>query len=195
MKNPTINLESLTILICDSNPYARRITHSILRGFGANNVHEVENALALLKTLSERKVDILICDERFPPHGGLALTRAIRRNKMNENRTIPILLMTGDARETTIAQSRDMGANMVIAKPLSPKNLYDRLTWIAYSPRNFVDTESYFGPDRRFKIEGYPGGVGRRAGDKEVEIGAESGPALAQDDIDNLFSSVQTGQD
>ena len=193
MKNPTINLESLTILICDSNPYARRITHSILRGFGANNVLEVENTLALLKTLSERKIDILLCDERFPPHGGLALTRAIRRNKMNENRTIPILLMTGDARESTIAQSRDVGANMVIAKPLSPKNLYDRLAWIAYSPRNFVDTESYFGPDRRFKIEGYPGGVGRRKSDKAVEVADEVGPALAQGDIDSLFGAARSG--
>ena len=112
---------------------------------------------------------------------------------MNENRTIPILLMTGDARESTIAQSRDVGANMVIAKPLSPKNLYDRLAWIAYSPRNFVDTESYFGPDRRFKIEGYPGGVGRRKSDKAVEVADEVGPALAQGDIDSLFGAARSG--
>lgn len=84
---------------------------------------------------------------------------------------------------------------MVIAKPISPASLYDRLAWIAFNPRKFVDTATYFGPDRRFKIEGYPGGVGRREGDKVVEVAAESGPALAQDDIDSLFSAVRTGQD
>ena len=76
---------------------------------------------------------------------------------------------------------------MVIAKPMSPASLYDRLAWIAFNPRQFVDTRTYFGPDRRFKIEGYPDGVGRRKGDQMVEIADEVGPALAQDDIDNLF--------
>jgi two-component system, chemotaxis family, chemotaxis protein CheY len=193
MKDPTINLDSLTFLIADANFYARKITHSILRGFGANRILEVENSVGLLKTLSGRKIDILICDEEFPPYGGLVVTRTIRRNSENENRTVPILLMTSTARESSIAQSRDAGANMVIAKPMSPKNLYDRLTWIAFTPRHFVDTESYFGPDRRFKIEGYPGGVGRRKGDKVVEVTEEIGPALAQDDIDNLFGAARTG--
>jgi two-component system, chemotaxis family, chemotaxis protein CheY len=69
------------------------------------------------------------------------------------------------------------------------------LTWIAFNPRKFVDTATYFGPDRRFKIEGYPGGVGRRKGDRVTGVGEESGPALAQDDIDSLFTTVRSGQD
>ena len=43
--------------------------------------------------------------------------------------------------------------------------------------------------------EGYPGGVGRRKGDGPIEVAAESGPALAQDDIDSLFKATVTGQD
>ena len=165
MTNPTINLRDLIILIADSSSYVRMISHSMLRGFGANKVLEVGQTTGLLQTLSSQKIDILLCDARLPPHGGLVLTRTIRRNADNVNRTMPILLMSSDTRETTIKSARDAGANMVIAKPMSPKNLYDRLAWIAFSSRNFVDTETYFGPDRRFKIEGYPGGVGRRKGD------------------------------
>jgi hypothetical protein len=84
---------------------------------------------------------------------------------------------------------------MVIAKPISPANLYDRLAWIALTPRQFVDAPTYFGPDRRFKIEGYPGGVGRRKGDKDLAIAEESGPALAQNDIDNLFTAARSGKE
>ena len=102
--------------------------------------------------------------------------------------------MTRDARETTIKLVRDVGANMVITKPMSPKSLYERLAWIAFNARQFVDTATYFGPDRRFKIEGYPNGVGRRKGDTAVEVAAEVGPALAQDDIDSLFGSARTGR-
>jgi CheY-like chemotaxis protein len=194
MKNPAVNLRDLVILVADPNAYARRITNGMLRGFGANKVLEVEQALSLFQVLTSQKIDILLCDTRLPPHGGLMLTRTIRRNTNNENRTIPILLMSSDTGETTIKNARDAGANMVVAKPMSPSSLYDRLSWIAFNPRPFIDTATYFGPDRRFKIEGYPGGVGRRKGDKLVEVAQEVGPGLAQNDIDNLFSAARKGQ-
>ncbi len=194
MKNPTVNLRDLVILVADPNSYLRRVVNGILRGFGANKVLEVENSLGLFQALSGQKIDILLCDTRLPPHGGLKLTRTIRRNADNENRTLPILLMSSDTSETTIKNARDAGVNMVVAKPMSPNSLYDRLGWIAFNPRPFIDTATYFGPDRRFKIEGYPGGVGRRKGDKVIEVAEEAGPALAQNDVDNLFNATRTGQ-
>lgn len=195
MANPTINLRDLIILIADPSAYLAMLIHSMLRGFGATKVFEVRNSTDALRALSEQKIDLLLCDSRLPPHGGLELTRNLRRNVQNENRTVPVLVMTSDTRETTIKSARDAGANMVIAKPLSPANLYDRLTWVAFNPRKFVDTDSYFGPDRRFKIEGYPGGVGRRKGDKEIEVAEDSGPALSQNEIDSLLNIARTGQD
>ena len=193
MKNSTVNLRDLIILVADPNSYVRRVVHGILRGFGANKVLEAEQSLGLFHALSNQKIDILLCDTRLPPHGGLNLIRTIRRNTDNENRTVPILLMSADTSEATIKNARDAGANMVVAKPMSPSSLYDRLSWIAFNPRPFIDTATYFGPDRRFKIEGYPGGVGRRKGDKAIEVAEEAGPALAQNDIDNLFSAARTG--
>jgi two-component system, chemotaxis family, chemotaxis protein CheY len=192
---PNMNLRDLVILVADQSSYMTMLIHSMLRGFGSNRVLEVRNSLSVFQALIGQKVDILICDSRLPPHGGLALTNTIRGKTDNEHRTIPILIMARDSRESTIKQARDAGANMVIAKPISPANLYDRLSWVAFNPRKFVDTASYFGPDRRYKIEGFPKGIGRRKGDNAVEVAAESGPALAQNDIDNLFSAVRTGED
>ena len=195
MTTPNMNLRDLVILVADQSSYMTMLIHSMLRGFGSNRVLEVRNSLSVFQALIGQKVDILICDSRLPPHGGLALTNTIRGKTDNEHRTIPILIMASDSRESTIKQARDAGANMVIAKPISPANLYDRLSWVAFNPRKFVDTATYFGPDRRFKIEGFPKGIGRRKGDNAVEVAAESGPALAQNDIDNLFSAVRTGED
>jgi two-component system, chemotaxis family, chemotaxis protein CheY len=192
---PNVNLRDLVFLIADPSSYMSMLVHSMLRGFGGTKVLEVRNSSGVFHTLTNQKIDILICDSHLPPHGGLLLTRAIRRKQDNENRTVPILIMARDGGEKTVKLARDAGANMVIAKPMSPASLYDRLVWVAFNPRQFVDTENYFGPDRRFKIEGYPGGIGRRRGDKEVEIAEESGPALGQDDIDNLFNATRTGQD
>ena len=194
MANPNINLRDLIILIGDPSPYLCMLVQGILRGFGATKVVEVRHSLGVLAALGGQKIDILICDSRLPPHGGLQLTRAIRRNAENENRTMPILIMTSDTREATVASARDAGANMVVAKPLSASSLYDRLAWIAFSPRPFIDAETYFGPDRRFKTEGCPSGGGRRKSDKAIEAAAEIAPALAPNDIHSLVSTAGTGQ-
>ncbi len=196
MANPTINFRDLVIMVADPNSYFCMVIHGMLRGFGANKVVEIRDGLGVLQILNNQKVDVVLCDARLPPYGGLKLAHAIRHNRNNENRTVPILVLTSDTRSSTIKTARDVGANMVLSKPTSPASLYDRLAWIAFNPRKFVDTATYFGPDRRFKIEGYPGGVGRRKGDKAaVEIGEAEGPALSQGDIDSLFSNARTGQE
>lgn len=194
MTNPAINLRDLVILIADPSSYLRKVVSGMLRGFGASKILEVGQTIEVLRGLTEQKIDILLCDARLPPHGGLALTTTIRRNADNQNRTMPILIMSRDPNETTIKNARDAGANMVIAKPMSPASLYDRMSWIAFKPRQFVETATYFGPDRRFKEEGYPTGVGRRRGDKIVAVGEEAGPALGQDDIDSLFGATRAGK-
>ena len=125
MATPTVNLRDLVVLIADPSSYLSMLVHGILRGFGAHKVLEVRNSMGVLQALSGQKIDILLCDARLRPHGGLSLTHAIRRKIDNENRMMPIMVMSSDTRETAIKRARDAGANMVIAKPISPANLYD----------------------------------------------------------------------
>ena len=180
MKNATLNLRDLVILVADPSPYMCMLANSMLRGFGANKAMDARSSIDAIQIMTEQKIDILLLDNLLPPHGGLKLTQAIRRNVNNPNRTVPILLMTSDTRESTIKYARDAGANMVVAKPMSPSSLYDRLSWIAFNPRNFVDAPTYFGPDRRFKIEGFPTGVGRRQVGQGEALVRVLRPALAR---------------
>ena len=193
MKRSTVNLRDLVILVADTSSFGRRIIHGILRGFGANKVVLAEKPSELIQALYHQRIDMLICDLQFPPHGGISTTRQIRRDTKNENRTSPILITTGYPSGSIIKNARDAGANMVIAKPMSANSLYDRLSWIVFNPRRFIDTATYFGPDRRFKIEGYPGGIGRRKEDKMAEVGEAVGPALGQNDIDSVFNAAKAG--
>ncbi|WP_342361718.1 response regulator [Terrarubrum flagellatum] len=195
MAKGSLKLHDLYIVVADANAFQSTLVHGMLRGFGANNVLEVRNSIAVLQALSQRRVDILLCDAKLPVDGGFALTRTIRCDKESQNRIMPIFIMASDTREVTVNAARDAGANMVIAKPMSPSALYDRLSWVALRPRQYVDTETYFGPDRRFKIEGYPNGVGRRRTDSNVEVAEEAGPSLEQDDIDSLFKAAREGRD
>ena len=90
----SINLRDLVILVADPRPaYMSMLIHSMLRGFGSNKVLEARSSTSVLQVLTNQKIDILDLQlAAFPPHGGLPLTRAIRRKQDNANRTIPILV-------------------------------------------------------------------------------------------------------
>lgn len=193
LKNCTVNLRDLTILVADPGSHMRRLVYGILRGFGANRILEVSDASGVQAALTHQKIDILICDSKLPPQGGLAVATAIRRNAADESRTIPIMIMTSDTQQATVKLCRDAGASMVVAKPISPSTLYDRLVWIAFDRRQFIDCPTYFGPDRRFKIESYPKGAGRRASDKAVASAAVSELGLDQGDSESLLLPARAG--
>lgn len=191
--NATFNIAGLAFLLADPNPHSSAILHGILRGLGAARVVEVRSTHDAIQVLLDQKIDMLLCELNLPTGGGLNFIRSIRQNPNNPCRTLPIILTTGDTRTSTIKAARDCGANMVIGKPMSPATLYQRVVWVAFHPRNFVDTTKYFGPDRRFKIEGLPDAGGRRTGDGEVTIAADEGPALSQNEIDSLLQQARTG--
>jgi CheY-like chemotaxis protein len=193
LKNACVNLRDLTILVADPGSYMRRVVYGMLRGFGANRILEAADAASVLTALVQQKVDILIIDATLPPQGGLAVMQAIRRNSDNENRTLPILVMTSDAQQSIVQELRDVGASMVVAKPMSPITLYDRLVWIAFDRRPFIDCPTYFGPDRRFKIKGCPPGGGRRASDAIALVADRSGPDINQYSAGSL-QAARTGQ-
>jgi two-component system, chemotaxis family, chemotaxis protein CheY len=124
MTQPTINLRDLIVLVADGSSYFSMLVHGMLRGFGTSKVIDARTSVDALRILSSQRIDVLICDAKLPPNGGHALIRALRRKADHDHRTIPILMMSADTRETTVKRARDAGANMLIAKPMSPTNLY-----------------------------------------------------------------------
>jgi two-component system, chemotaxis family, chemotaxis protein CheY len=120
MTQPTINLRDLIVLVADGSSYFSMLVHGMLRGFGTSKVIDARTSVDALRILSSQRIDVLICDAKLPPNGGHALIRALRRKADHDHRTIPILMMSADTRETTVKRARDAGANMLIAKPMSP---------------------------------------------------------------------------
>lgn len=184
-------LRGASFLIADANAYFSSLLFSLLRGFGADKVIQTRDALTAIEALAINKIEIMLCDALLPPGGGAEFVRGLRSEVYSPQRRIPILFMTSDTRTSTVTRARDAGANMVIMKPLSPKMLFDRLVWVASDARAFVETPTYYGPDRRFKIEGFPDGQGRRTSDGPIEVAESDGTALSQGDIDSLFANAR----
>ncbi len=187
-----INLEKVSVLLVDDNQQSLDILSQVLSGFGVRNMVKCESADDALKMIARQTFDFIMTDGNMPDMDGYELVETIRRLQNQPNAYVPILLITGHTRQSQVYRARDCGANFVVAKPITPKVLLDRIFWVAKEERLFIETETYVGPDRRFKREGPPAGMpGRRKDDLSLEVGEASTPNLSQDQIDGLLKPMK----
>jgi hypothetical protein len=68
--------------------------------------------------------------------------------------------------------------------------ILERIYWVAQSKRMFVETETYIGPDRRFKQTGIPAEFpdGRRRDDVSGDLGSAAGDNLSQEELKNIIA-------
>ena len=98
------------------------------------------------------------------------------------------VVVTGHTRISRVMKARECGAHFIVAKPITPAVLLQRIVWVSKDERLFIDCETYVGPDRRFRRLGpRPGIQGRRSDDLPAEVGEATEPNMDQSIIDNLI--------
>ena len=80
---------------------------------------------------------------------------------------MPIIMLTANTSAEQVREARDAGVTEYLAKPVSPKSIYERICSIVDHPRTFIHSNKYDGPDRRRHNETATDCPGRRQGDKK----------------------------
>lgn len=100
------------LLVEDSDTQALQFQHLVGReGFAIERAASAEAALAMLNA---RAPDLLVVDYRLPGMNGDELVRMVRQSAAT--RTLPILMLTGDAASEVERQGLDSGANAYVPK-------------------------------------------------------------------------------
>ena len=174
-----LSLADVNVVIAGGATMAIDVLVSIFSGFGAGQLRRAETLAHAQELCRAAPVDLLVLDSTLGGDGCAEFTRWLRREK-GENRLCPVLLVAANPRTAGIGEARDSGVSYVIAKPVTPKAVFERLVFIVREQRGFVDGESYAGPDRRWRPPGAPpsGAEGRRA-DDQGRRGDDQGRRLA----------------
>jgi DNA-binding response OmpR family regulator len=77
----------------------------------------------------------------------------------------PVIMITGHFTATRLAEARNAGVDEFLAKPLTARGVLDRVRLVIDHPRAYVQTGSYFGPDRRRRNDPNWEGPWRRGAD------------------------------
>jgi len=184
-----LDLATASILIVGDRASEQDIIIQMLMGFGVTNIQRQTTAEDALKAGSSQVFDLVFVDSGANGQDGYDFVKAVRRHADLRFKFVPIVLSCGHMRKADLFKARDCGASFVVTKPLSPQVLFDRIIWLAKDKRQFVECETYAGPDRRVKSFGPPIGMkGRRKDDLSEHVGEAKEANLSQDAVDDFFS-------
>jgi len=112
---------SKKLLLVDDDPQILAICHDFLQASGYDLVTAADGLQGLAAARRE-KPDLIVLDLTLPGMDGLDVCRAIRRRS-----NVPIIMLTGRARETDRIIGLEIGADDYMTKPFSPRELVARI--------------------------------------------------------------------
>ncbi len=121
-----------TILVADNEPAIRTMLEVILSADGHEIVAVAEGKSAL-DYLREHTPDAMLLDIKMPYMNGFEICSRVKRIKRLRN--TPVLLLTGSDDPQTRDHAKLVGADDIVYKPLSGKNLRGRVTQLIESQR------------------------------------------------------------
>lgn len=158
------SLERVRCLVVDDNAHMINIVKTILRGFGAKHIFEARDAAEGLHSLKHDAIDIVITDYQMEVLDGIEFVKLLRNSSDSPNRYVPIIMLTAHSERSHVVAARDAGANEFCCKPVTALELRRKVVAIVDKPRPFIKTSTYFGPDRRRKMDRNYQGPERREG-------------------------------
>jgi len=181
-----INLAKASIVVIDGSPQSLEVTAQILKGFDVT-AQRFQKLAEARKHLAVRAADLILVDPSIEHGAGYQFVSDLRSSG-GLNSYTPIVLTSGHVKSSDVAKARDSGANFVVAKPLSPSILLQRIMWVIRDKRPFVQGGDYLGPERRFRFMGPPrGSEDRRRDDPQAPLGEANEPNLSQDEVEAMI--------
>lgn len=168
-------MDRLKVLIVDDNSHMINIVRTILRGFDVKDFAEASSAALAFEQVKSTPIDLIITDFAMEPGNGCDFTRMVRTSPDSPNQFVPIIMLTAYAERSKVETARDAGVTEFCAKPVTATELYRKVCTVINSPRPFVRTSGYFGPDRRRRRDDAWKGQERR----EALFGPKDKPTLA----------------
>lgn len=144
------NLSKTVVLVLDPSPLGLAILGQILSGFGARKIHRCRTVDEAKAVVTEFQIDLMIVDSIAETGEGYEFVRWLRKNVPEPNRHTPVLLTAAHTKVSDVQNARDCGSHFILAKPLAPIVVLERMIWIAREGRAFLFSDNYIGPDRRF---------------------------------------------
>jgi two-component system cell cycle response regulator DivK len=105
------------VLIAEDSSVIQNLTKKILE-FQNFQISSVKNGKDVLKALEKDYFDIILMDINMPQMDGMACAKTIRGMQDKKKANVPIVAITGNAKNYTEEDFKEVGINEYLPKPL-----------------------------------------------------------------------------
>lgn len=116
-----MKLADLDILIVDDHEAMRTLLLKVLNRAGVAKLRAAASAIEGLAALAQRPADLVLADQMMPEMDGLAFVRALRSDAAIAGARV--IMISGRAEAAHAEAARAAGADAVLVKPVSPRDL------------------------------------------------------------------------
>jgi len=143
------DLSRLKVLVIEPHELMRNLMRDVFRTLNVEEIQVVPTVESAETTLGAFNPDIIFTDWS-PALDGVEFIRKIRMEQgATDDRFVPIVLVSAYTDLKNVCIARDSGMSEFLAKPVSAQLIYKRICTILEKPRDYIDTDDFFGPDRR----------------------------------------------
>ena len=118
----------MRFLVVDDFSTMRRIVCNLLRESGFTETEEAEDGVTALHKLQNGEFHFVVCDINMPNMSGLQLLAEMK--KSDRLKSIPVLMVTAEARKEDILLAAQLGAAGYVVKPFTKAILEDKVIYI-----------------------------------------------------------------
>jgi two-component system, chemotaxis family, chemotaxis protein CheY len=115
----------MKFLIVDDFSTMRRIVRNLLKEIGHADADEAEDGAIALNKLKNGGFQFVVTDINMPNMNGFELLEAIKSD--DKLKTLPVLMVTAEARKEDIIRAAQGGAAGYIVKPFTKATLEEKL--------------------------------------------------------------------
>jgi two-component system cell cycle response regulator DivK len=112
------------VLVAEDSSVIQNLTKKILQ-FQNFDIKSVKNGKEVLKSMESESFDLILMDINMPQMDGMACIREIRSMNDKSKANIPVVAITGNAKNYSEEDFSSAGFNDFLAKPLDFDKLVD----------------------------------------------------------------------
>lgn len=152
------NYGDIAVVLGDPKSETRRLIRGAMTASGYRDVRECPDVKEVeVHLASSVPPDLVITDTKMPGGDIFDLISKMRRGVLGDNPFVPVIMLTWDANADVIRKAAGCGVDDILAAPISPADLFNRIKTLVAKRKPFVVTSDYIGPDRRRDAGRNPG--------------------------------------
>jgi CheY-like chemotaxis protein len=139
------------VLVAGPNTHALQLLRAVLGIAGVTRIVNVRESGDAIELLTREHFSAVFFEPSIAPVDTVPFALAARRRETMVNPMLPIFALAERARRRDVEAARDIGVTDILTTPISPKTLAVKLRTATETPRPFIVSKEFFGPDRRGK--------------------------------------------